>query len=96
MSLFAIMSPAEAAPLIEALKTHYPDSHLKVGPGQWLVAGVGTAVDVSNKLGISTGASGLALVLLIGGYYGLASNNIWEWMATKGSMTAIPNIIPNA
>jgi hypothetical protein len=96
MSLFAIMAPADSVILIDALKTHYPDNHLKVGPGQWLVAGFGTAVDVSNKLGISGGTMGVALVCLIGGYYGLASNNIWEWMATKGSIKAIPNTIPNA
>jgi len=78
------MAPSDSVMLIEALKTHYPDNHLKVGPGQWLVAGSGTAVDVSNLLGITTGVSGLAIVSLIGGYFGRAPNNIWEWMASKG------------
>jgi hypothetical protein len=90
MSLFAIMAPVEHAALIASLQTHYPDNHLKVGPGQWLVAGAGTAVDVSNQLGITTGQSGLAIVCLIGGYYGRTANNIWEWMAAKGKTVAFP------
>ena len=84
MALFAIMAPSEFPALAAQLQLHYPDNHLKVGPGQWLVAGVGTAIDVSNQLGITTGQSGLAIVCLIGGYFGRAPNNIWEWMAAKG------------
>jgi hypothetical protein len=85
MSLFAIMAPAETPALLDSLQAQYPDNHLKVGPGQWLVPDSGTAADVSNRLGITSGTSGVGIVILIGGYYGRAANNIWEWMATKGS-----------
>jgi hypothetical protein len=95
MALFAIMAPVEWPGLVAALQTSYPDSHLKIGPGQWLVAGGGTAGDVSNQLGITSGASGVAMVCLIGGYFGRAPSNVWEWMATKGSVNTIPNAIPN-
>lgn len=96
MALFAIMTPSEFPTLVTSLQTNYPDNHLKIGPGQWLVAGIGTAVDVSNKLGLTDGQSGVGIVCQVGGYYGRAANNIWEWMATKGSMAASQNVIPNA
>ena len=84
MPLFAIMAPLESPALVAALQVHYPQNHLKVGTGQWIVAGPGTAIEISNSLGITSGESGSGIVCLIGGYYGRTANNIWEWMATKG------------
>jgi hypothetical protein len=85
MALFAIMAPSELPALVASLQINYPNNHLRVGPGQWLVAGTGTAVEVSNLLGITTGASGTAIVVQVVGYYGRAATNIWEWMASKGT-----------
>lgn len=89
MPLFAIMAPAEMPALVIALQTKFPENHLKVGAGQWIVAAQGTAADVSNILGITSGTVGPGIVCLIGGYYGRAANNIWEWMASKGSSGSI-------
>jgi len=84
MALFAIMAASENPALLASLETHYPGNHLKVGVGQWLIAGSGTAAEISNTLGITVGTSGAGIVVLVAGYYGRASNNIWEWMASKG------------
>jgi hypothetical protein len=56
---------------------------MKVGPGQYLVAAKGTAIDVSNLLGISDGSNGSGIVLATSAYYGRAENNICEWMKLK-------------
>jgi hypothetical protein len=84
MALFAIFAASDNPALIASLQTHFPENHLKVGTGQWLLAGSGTAAEISNTLGITTGTSGSGIVVLVGGYYGRASTNIWEWMASKG------------
>ena len=83
MTLFAILGHDENPKLEAALAVHFPDNFLKIGAGQWLVAGKGTSVDVSNVLGISDGSSGSAIVVSVASYYGRAASNIWEWMKVK-------------
>ena len=85
MAIFAIMTPFEHAGLVAALDTFYPNKYLKVGPGQWIVASPGTAVDVSNMLEISDGKNGLGLVVSISAYYGRATPNVWEWIKANWS-----------
>jgi hypothetical protein len=85
MIIFAVLTPTEHPQLEAALTALFPDNYLKVGPGQYLVAAKGTAVDVSNTLGISDGRNGSGIVLSTSGYYGRAGNNIWEWMKLKVS-----------
>jgi hypothetical protein len=63
----------------------FPGNYLKVGPGQYLVAGKGTAIDISNALGITDGKNGSGIVLSTSSYYGRAENNVWEWMRIKVS-----------
>ena len=71
-------------PKIEAaMQASFFENHMKVGPGQYLVAAKGTAIDVSNLLGISDGSNGSGIVLATSAYYGRAENNIWEWMKLK-------------
>jgi hypothetical protein len=84
MLLFAILGHNDNPALAAALNTHFPGNHLKIGAGQWLVAGKDTTVvDVSNVLGISDGTNGSGIVVSISSYYGRASQNIWEWMKVK-------------
>jgi hypothetical protein len=87
MTLFAILAHDESSGLAVALAKHFPGDFLKIGTGQWLVAGKSTTVDVSNILGISDGSNGSAIVVAISSYYGRASTNIWEWMKVKLSAT---------
>lgn len=48
--------------------------------GDWLVSYSGTSKQLSEELGVSDGSSGNAVVLNFVGYWGLASNDIWEWL----------------
>jgi hypothetical protein len=83
MTVFVILAETDEPKLGTAIATHFKDNYLKVGPGQWFVAGGGTSVDVSNILGITTGATSSAIVLSINSYYGRASTNVWEWLKVK-------------
>jgi len=87
MTLFAILGHNDDPKLAAALTTHFPNDHLKIGHGQWLLAGKNTTVDVSNLLGITDGSNGSAIVVSISSYYGRASANVWEWMKVKLSAT---------
>lgn len=71
----------------ESLAQFYPDKHLEVNSEEWLVAGFGTAKEVSDKLGISEGITGTALVFKMASYYGRASSDIWDWIKTQSEAT---------
>lgn len=51
------------------------------------MASSGTAEELSNKLGITDGASGPAIVADISAYYGRASPNVWAWIKEKWEST---------
>jgi len=85
MTLYAVMTTGDNAGLQAALNTHFPNDHLKVASGQYLVAAKLTVIELSNTLGISAGINGGGLVLSIAAYYGRADQNIWEWMRLKAS-----------
>lgn len=48
--------------------------------GEFLVSFKGTSVELSNLLGITDGAKGLAVIAAMSSYYGRASTDIWEWV----------------
>jgi hypothetical protein len=83
MMVFAILAPKPETKLNLAIIQEFPDNFIAIGSGQWFVAGNGTAKDVSDRLGITSGENGSAIVVTVGGYYGRAATNIWEWVAAK-------------
>lgn len=86
MSVFVVFSPGPNPALEATIQEKFVDDYMVVSEGQWLVAGDGIAKDISDKLGISTGAVGNAIVVTVGGYFGYANNVIWEWLALKLSV----------
>ena len=84
MALFAVMVAKDHPNLVAKLQTSFPENHLKVANGQWIVSSLGTAKEVSDILGISEGEAGTTgIVCTIGNYFGRASSDIWEWMASR-------------
>jgi|LauGreDrversion4_2_1035121.scaffolds.fasta_scaffold456299_2 hypothetical protein len=73
-----------------ALQKAYPEDLYALSDDAWLVSDSTTAVDVSNKIGI-TGpkTEGLspaplsAMVLETASYYGRANPAIWSWIKAK-------------
>jgi hypothetical protein len=85
----AIFSVATVHPVVDALlrsriTEHFPTDHFEIGRGQWLVSFNGTAKALFEQLaqGDQQAINGTT-VFSVGGYYGLASVAMWEWIATK-------------
>ena len=83
MAVFAVIVQAESvdAKLAAAIQQHYATANYQLdGDRGWLVAGRGTAQEVSNTLGITDGTNGAALVAEMASYFGRANPNIWTWI----------------
>jgi hypothetical protein len=86
-ALFVVFSnqPGMDALLEKSVKEQFPNNYFEMGRNRWIVAGEGTARAISDKLGI-TGDNhtiGSSVVFGISGYFGRASSEMWEWIATK-------------
>ncbi len=58
----------------------YPLHHYDLGEGAWLVAARGTAKDIADRLNITDGSNGSAVVVETASYYGRANPAIWTWI----------------
>lgn len=83
MALFAVLASQDYPSLTAELQRLFPEDHLKVGPGQWLLSAPYTAKEISDSLGVTDGRTSNAIVIAIGAYYGRAPSDIWDWMRTK-------------
>ena len=84
MTVFVAINVTQPAQFDLAVKTNFAEDHLQISPQEWLIAASGsTAKDISDKLGITDGSNGSAIIFVTAGYYGRAPNNIWEWISVK-------------
>ena len=83
MRVFAVIRLSEPVKVEAAVKQHFDKHSLKLSDQEWLVAGKGTAKEVSDQLGISEGENGIGIVFRTEGYFGRAPSDIWEWIKTK-------------
>jgi hypothetical protein len=81
--MFAIIAVSDQAKLAAAIQEKFPQDHLLLVPGQWLVASDLTAQELSSVLGITDGDNGTALVLSFQTYFGRSVPQTWEWIANK-------------
>lgn len=83
--VFAIFAVSDQDALAQSIAATYPGKLLQVGPGQWLVADVGTSQQVSEKLRVSAdpSVSSAIIVSFAGGYFGRQPTNVWEWVVTN-------------
>lgn len=88
MKVFAILFVEKNTAGENAIRTVYPNDHIQISDLSWLVSDDVTAKEVTEKLKISGGKRGSAVVVSTNGYFGLASTNIWEWMKTKLEATS--------
>ncbi len=81
MAIFAIIKqPGTADNIAVAVHTQYANSNYTLGSDAWLVAAPSTASEVSDTLGITTGANGSAVVVEVASYFGRANPAIWSWI----------------
>lgn len=89
MTIFAILMPAPQPTLAEAIKAAYSNDHLCVTETQWLVSSNETVIDVTTKIGVydpkdpNKPATGNAIVMSMGSYYGRAPSIVWDWVKSK-------------
>lgn len=85
MTIFTVVQQPHAGPvnLNGAIKEAYPEDTFDLGNGAWLISDNGTALEVSEKIGITDGSNGSALVVEMASYYGRANPAIWSWIKSK-------------
>lgn len=95
MPIFVLLPQNDVAQqnLPGAVARAYPEANKKLANHNWMVAGKGTAQEVSAKLGITdpkdpaASAVGTVMVLEIASYYGRATTDIWDWVKAKWEAT---------
>lgn len=88
MPIFVVFRVSDVQKMESALRSAFPDDHLKVASGQWLVSANGTAKDVSDRLKVTPGQdTGPAIIFSMANYYGRATTEIWDWIKTKAERT---------
>lgn len=83
MPIFAIVPQPNPnnAKLPGAIAEHFKDASLQLeGNSGWLVSFNGTAQQISDKMHITDGLNGAAMVLEVASYFGRANPNIWTWV----------------
>jgi hypothetical protein len=89
MALFVVLALKNTDALIEtSINEKFPSESYKIEDGKWIInADSITAKQLSDKLGITdkpvSPTSVQALVFAVGGYFGRAQPDLWEWMAAK-------------
>jgi len=88
MAVFAVSTkyPENDEPLGARILQAFPDDFFHIGRGQWLIAFKGTAkqlhVHLFPQKEFPLPKSDVT-VFGIGGYWGHASRDMWEWLASK-------------
>jgi hypothetical protein len=84
MAIFIITAATESPVLASAIARLYPNDHIQIGPGQWLVAAELTTRQLSDKLDVTSGNAGNSIFIAgISTYYGRHRTDIWEWIRLK-------------
>ncbi|AMH11616.1 MULTISPECIES: hypothetical protein [Klebsiella] len=88
MAVFAIIASNDGPGLgLKIKSTIQPQDFCEVDGNTWLVSApqhIVTAKELSDFLGISTGAIGQVVVLHVTTYYGFHKREMWDWLAMKG------------
>lgn len=83
MTLYVIVASGRNQKLAGKIAERFPEDHLKLGAGQWLISATGmTTRKISDELDISEGAPAV-IVFATSGHYGRHYSDTWEWMASK-------------
>jgi hypothetical protein len=84
MTVFVVLKVSSPQLLKPAIESKFPNDHLYLGKDEWLVSSASmTSRDVSDALGVSEGPNGDAVVLAVAGFWGRATQDVWEWLTLK-------------
>lgn len=84
MAIFAIIKQPAATPegLANSVTEAFPN-HYALSDSAWLVAAQGTAIEVSEKIGLGPAGTNTGVVVEVGSYYGRANPAIWTWIKSS-------------
>jgi hypothetical protein len=90
MAIFAVLGLDEESTGLEAvIRETFPENYYVLAQDKWLIAASGeTSKSVALKLGMIKGSGRRGIVIQVGGYYGLASPDVWEWVRAKSTVDA--------
>lgn len=85
MAIFTIIiQPSQNTALLpRAIDQTFPEQNIQIADEVWLVAAKITAKEISDKLKVTDGANGPAVILEVAGYFGRADPTIWSWMKSR-------------
>ena len=85
MTIYVIVTPRHDDRLEKNLEREFPDDHLELEPGQWLVSATGlTSTAISDRVGIGTDDDEVdGMVFATAGNYGVHTSEVWEWIRSK-------------
>jgi len=85
MAIFTIIAQPNpnTGLLPAAINQTFPDQNIQIADGVWLVAAKITAKEISDKLKVTDGVNGAAVILGIAGYFGRADQTIWSWIKSR-------------
>jgi hypothetical protein len=73
-------------PLKDRILARFPDDHYEVSAGTWLVSHSGTAKELYIRLFPEADfplPSRNTIITGVAGYWGMAPQDLWEWIASK-------------
>lgn len=84
-SLFAIFEADEPQKLKSRIEADKSVLSRPLSDGVWLIIApfTTTTTELSDRLGISDGGSGAAIVVRVESYFGRAPSDVWEWIRAK-------------
>jgi hypothetical protein len=90
MPIFVIIAQKgqNSVRLPAAIVEQFAEKYLQIQEDVWLVAANGTARQLSDKLLITKGENGSAVVVEVASYFGRANNDIWSWIKSNWESTA--------
>lgn len=85
MAILAVIAqqPKSPATLGMAIAQNYPNNYLQIDGDAWLIAAKSSPQELCDKLGITNGQNGSAVVVTVGAYFGRANPNIWAWIKER-------------
>jgi len=97
MAVFAVIAPTPNERLEAAVKLRFPDRWFVIAPGQYLVsADRAVPTQVMEKLGLTGGGLGRAIILQVTSYTGWHTKDIWDWIAAQTAPPPFPMDTPSA
>ena len=73
-------TPAQMASLAAQLAQRFGNAAFSLPKGECLVSYEGTSKQLSDELMITEGTHGGCVVLNFSGYWGRATQDVWEWL----------------